>query len=371
MITESETLEAEASVSIPSPRELGTDGINVGGNTVTQATEHLPEDQRLLVRWLHTTARNKRWSWEELSRYSKLSSTVLYRIWHDKYRYDKTQANAGERVPLDGVCDKIARFKRVLESREAIVSTGFVETSVWEKVDFICKRAFTRQKIGIIYGESQVGKTTCLREHERRNDHGQTTYVEMPPSAGVQLMTKHIAAALHVATGTCFEHLLDDVTHALDGSKLLMIDEVHRVFTTYLKTSVMRCLDVLRYLHDRTQCGLVLCGTNVFRDELKQGQFFQYLKQLRRRGLYELQLAAVPPREDLDAVAQKFGLDPADGEAEDLVLQIAKTDGLGKYIIRLTDAAELAAKKKQPLTWQHFVRTHRLIEAMAIEHKEA
>src|SRR5690606_15431175 len=44
-------------------RDRGQNQINIGGNTVTQATEHLPEQQRLLVRWLHTHARNNRWGW--------------------------------------------------------------------------------------------------------------------------------------------------------------------------------------------------------------------------------------------------------------------------------------------------------------------
>lgn len=342
-------------------------GINIGGNTVTQCTEHLDEDERLLVRWLHTYARDQRWEWDTLTEAVKISQTTLYRIWHDKYRYPDGDPKAGERIALESVCEKIKRFKKLVESREAVKSTGFVETSVWKRVDWLCRRAFVRQKLGFIYGESQIGKTTCLLEHERRNNHGQTTYVEMPPASGVVLMTKHIARALHVNSTTNFDGLLGDVVGALDESKLLIIDEIHRVFTTYQKTSVMKCLDVLRYIHDKTKCGLVLCGTNVFRDNLKQGEFFQYLKQLRRRGLYEIQLPTTPPREDIDLVAEHFGLEPATGEASEIIGHIAKTDGFGKVLIRLTDASELAMNKKQTMTWDHFVKAHHIIEKMALD----
>lgn len=388
------------------PEEVSrnTRGINIGANTVTQATEHLSEEERLLIRWLHVYARDQDWEWEDVVKAVGYSSTTWYRIWTDKYRYPKwdtkvgkdgvkvrtPQARAGDRMPVSEHCAEIRRFKKLVEQREAVARAGFVETSVWKRVEWVCQRSFVRQRIGFVYGESQIGKTTCLEEYARRNNSGQTTYVELPPAAGVQLMTRAIARALHVSSNTCYEHLIQDVLDALDESKLLIVDEVHRVFTTYQKTSVMRCLDVLRYIHDKTKCGLVLCGTNVFRDQLKQGEFFQYLKQLRRRGLNEVQLPSSPPREDLDLMARKFGLDPdkhgtfdieqrepgVKGKpevrkvqylSEDIMQHLAKTDGFGKFVIRLQDAVELARKRDEKPSWFHFVRAHDLIERMATE----
>lgn len=378
-------------------------GINIGGNTVTQATEHLPEHQRTLLRAVHAITRDNKWDWADLARETAVSQSTWWRLWTDTYRYPKESKDnfcpackrlvkvirggrcltchaitqdqrqphpkASERVPLDSLCEKIAKWKEIWDQRAILANTAFVETSVWQRVDWICRRAFIRKKIGFIYGESQIGKSTCLKEHARRNNTGLTTYLEMPPAAGVQLMTRKIAQALHVATGTCFERLIDDVTDALDHNKLLIIDEIHRVFTTYQKTSVMRCLDVLRYIHDQTHCGLILCGTHVFRDQLQQGQFFQYLKQLKRRGIYELQLPPDPPREDLDLIASAHGLHPAAGAAEEVMLEIALADGFGKYCTRLEDAVELAAKKKQPLSWDHFIKAHTIAEKMAAKFK--
>lgn len=242
----------------------------------------------------------------------------------------------------------------------------FVETSVWERIDWVCRRALLRKKVAFVYGDSQIGKTTCLQERLRRNPAGHAFYVELPPAGGVQLMTRTIARALKVSSETRFEKLLLDVREDLDDSKLLIIDEIHRVFTTYPKSSVMRCLDVLRWLHDQTRCALVLCGTNVgFRDKLRDGEFSRYLQQLRRRGLYELQLPPVPPRADLDLIAVRYGLEPAAGEAEEIMTHIAREDGFGKFCIRLLDAVELAQKKKVPVTWEHFVKVHSIAEKMA------
>ena len=167
---------------------------------------------------------------------------------------------------------------------------------------------------------------------------------------------------------------------ALDQNKLLIIDEIHRVFTTHAKLQVMRCLDALRHIHDRTLCGLVLCGTNVFRDRLKEGEFFQYLKQLKRRGIYQLQLPSVPPDDDLKAIASHYGLSwpsdslrnpslPSRGTVLDIISHIAHEDGLAVYCTRLQDAIELANKKKQPVSWDHFVKAHNIAIKMAREVK--
>jgi DNA transposition AAA+ family ATPase len=359
--------------------KTNTSGINIGANTVTRCTEHLPDDQKLLVRWLYTYARDQKWDWSELVQQSKLNQSTLWRVWTDKYRTPTHKyvgngsnrqkvpiPNGGERVSLAGVCEKVARLKGLIEEREAVIRTEFIETSVWDRVEWTCRRAFIRRKIGFIYGESQIGKTTCLKEYMRRNNHGQTRYVEMPPASGVQLMLKCIARALNVSPNTAFDNLLQDVIDALDDKMCLLVDEVHRVFTTYQKSSVMRCLDVLRHIHDQTKCGLVLCGTNVFKDQLQEGEFKKYLKQLQRRGLYETQLPEAPPREDLDLVSAHFGLPSATGEAEELLEELANKEGFGVVITRLTDASELAANKKQKLAWEHFIKAHNIVSKMKL-----
>jgi DNA transposition AAA+ family ATPase len=338
----------------------GTNQINIGGNTVTKSTEHLPEKQKTLIRWAFQVARDKQMSWAELERMSGVSQSTWYRVWHDKYINPKTQ----ERVELDGVCKKVEKWKALFEARAHMTDDLFVETSVWSRIDWICQKVRVRRKLGFIYGESHCGKSECLKRVQRLNNHGATTYVEMPPSAGVQLMTRTIAKALHVSSGTCYEKLIDDVIAALDDSKLLLVDEIHRVFTTYQRGSVMRCLDVLRYIHDQTKCGMVLCGTNVFRDELAEGAFWQYLKQLRRRGLYEIQIPDMPPRSDLDLIAKHYGLSPAEGTAEETMLHIVKNNGLAVYFTRLDDAVEMATKASTKVTWHHFEKAVAYVEKM-------
>jgi len=340
----------------------GHDGINIPRQVVTKATAELPEKQRALIRWLYTTARDKRWSWSELVDFAGYSTTTWYRIFHGKRRDNKT----GKLVSLDRVCGELTKLKKEY-GQPAFDGTEhpFVETSVWERVDWLCNKVYSRKKLGFIYGESHIGKTICMQEFQRRNNHGQTVYWELPPSGGVQLMTRCWARALHVAASTTFEKMQDAIIGAVDREMLVLTDQVHRIFYSYQKTSIMRCLDVLMYVHDRTHCPMVLCGTNVFREQLHEGPLKQYLKQLRRRGLYELQLPDVAPRKDLDMISAAHGLPPATGEAEKVMLQIAKDHGLAMFFTRLEDAREFAAKRRQPLDWKHFVKAVAIVEKMA------
>ena len=156
---------------------------------------------------------------------------------------------------------------------------------------------------------------------------------------------------------TSFEQLRERVTKFLDPSKLLIIDEVHEVFVSYQKSSTLKCLSVLRQIQEVSQCGMVLCGTNVFRTELEQGEFSQSLKQLRKRGIVELQLESVPTEEDLNLIAKHYKLGPPSPEAAEHVRWIAKEMGLGKYTKFLASSAQMAGKKKERFCWGHFVRT--------------
>jgi DNA transposition AAA+ family ATPase len=338
----------------------GTNQINIGGNTVTAATEHLPAERRLLIRWAFQYARDRRLSWDELARVSDVSTTTWYRVWRGRYLNPTTH----QPIDLAPLCVKIEKWKRLADQRAHIREEMFVETSVWKRISWLCERALVRRKMGFIFSASHVGKSICLEEFARRNNSGQTTLVEVPPAAGVQLLTRTIARALHVPADTCYEKLIEDVLAAVDDSKLLIIDEVHRVFSTYQKGSVMRCLEVLRYIHDRRHCGMVLCGTDAFRDQLQEGQFAKYLLQLRRRGLYEIEIPEMPPRADLDLIARQYGLPPATGEAEDIMLHLVKANAVAIYFTRLDDAVEMAGKKGEDLSWDHFVRACSIVARM-------
>jgi DNA transposition AAA+ family ATPase len=361
---------ATAAEEEPTPAALnktpGKDNINISADIVTANTAHLPEAQRYLVRWFYSWCKENEIGWKDAERHSTLSTGTLYKLWHDKYR-----DAAGQRVSLDGVCETLARAKSLIEERAESIRRFFVMTGTARKVWKICDEARLMQTIALIYGDSQVGKTYALEEYTHRHNSGQTIYVRMPAAAGVQEMMKCIAAACGIASKMPFNKLKSKVMKFLDHTKLIIIDEAHLVFETYQKGSALRCLETIRELHDLTQCGLVICATDIFKREIEAGEHSGMLTQFKRRATYQLQLPTKAPKEDWLALADTYKLGEPKGEAELLVSQIIKTDGLGKFCIFLRKASQMAGKRKERLTWDHFVRAHDLIAKLSVTTKES
>lgn len=334
--------------------------ISLAGDQVTICTQNYPEEQRGLIRWLFAWAKDHNLSMREVEDSTKLNQTTLYRVWTGKYVNHQT----GEQVDLSGVCERIARFKDLTEERERAGKLPFIETSLFQRVEKLCREALVDQSFAFIYGESQIGKTAALQEVKRRNNHGQTIYVLMPAMCGVQGMMQAIAAECHISVRTNFTELKRRLETYFDPTRLLIVDEVHECFVGHHKTAAVRCLSFLRQLQERTGCGMVLCGTNVFRDELEEGEFAQSLKQLRKRGIWELQLESVASDRDVAMIAKHYQLGEPTGEAAQLVRWINQEMGLGKFTKFLARAAQIAAKQRVPFTWNHFVKVVTIAEAL-------
>ena len=342
---------------LPARTPIQMAGINISGDTIIAATSHLEDEHKTLVRWAFHYAKEQNWSWKDCATHLGVSENALYRIFTDKYRDTKN----GERISLEGVCRKLARAKSLIEERASLRRHTFIETSIWRRLDKICTEAFVSQTIAMIYGEPQIGKTVCLEQHARRNNHGQTKYIRLPAASGLQYLLREIAAACKVPTDKGIEVLRKRIMKALDGSTLVIIDELHEMFITYSRSNILRSLEFLREIHDRTQCGMVLCGTRVWREELESGSYSQFLKQLRRRGILELQLPDTVPAEDLDLFAAAYHLPAAKSEARELILAINKEHGLGRYTKFLAIGARAAQKKNQRYSWDHFLNAYNIL----------
>lgn len=376
---ENAVILAPANDAVPAEVARQAGAINIGGNTVTKATEHLTDEQKTLVRWLFNYAKERDWDWNDLHRETGIDRTLAWRVWTDSYRYPEyvgkkkdgvRNPRANERIPLDGFCERINKFKSLAEARPELFSEGFVRTSIWNEIEFICNKAHARKKMGFIFGDSQIGKTTCLREYQRQHNHGQTHYIAMPPMANALSLTRHIARALHVNVVSSAYRLRENVLDAVDSDNLLIFDEMHRVFTNYRAANVPAVMDTIRELHDERQCGIVLCGTNVFRDGIRAEEYVKFMSQIVRRNLYPRQLPATPPRSDLDLISAHHGLEPATGKAEEILLHIAETGGFGVVCTRLADAKGVAEKAGEPLNWGHFVKAYNIIRKMALTAEE-
>lgn len=334
----------------PAPQGM----INISGDTVVAATKDLPEAHAQAILWLFGYAREQGWSFRILESEVKLSTTTLFRVFKGQYS-----------AALDNVVEKITTFRKLVEERGTANDLAFVETSVSRKVFRTCEWALVSQTLAFIYGNSQIGKTVALEEYARRNNHGQTKLVRMPASAGVQLFMKELAKACYVSPNSSFENLRERVLNSITGNNLIIVDELHQVFLSYQRGSAVKCLEVLREIHDRTKCGMVLCGTTRLRHELMLGQHQEMLEQFKRRGVLEVLLPAKPPGRDVEAIAKAFGLGPMDETSAALAEDILRASGLGKFTKFLQAGRRMADKAKERMSWNHFIRAHDILKKLS------
>ena len=323
-----------------------------GGDQVMQATGKMPERQRELVRWLFYRSIEAGVSLKDAADAVHYSTTVIYRVMRGEYEGD-----------LEAVADAIERYKRVCDQRDGMARQTFVETDTARRIWKICDAAVTYQSIAMVFGDSQTGKTWALMEYARRHNHGATKYIRMPAAAGVQMVCRAFAEACGLSHKCSFEAMRERITRAIDANTLMIVDELHQAFNTYQRHARVSVLEVIREIHDRTGCGMVLCGTNVAREEIERGQHKLLLEQLRRRGIFRLQLPQVAPWADRLAIAKAFGLEEPDPASREIVDEIVHGSGLRAYVSYLQAGTRVAAKRKQPLAWKHLADAYETVKA--------
>jgi DNA transposition AAA+ family ATPase len=331
--------------------------LNIGADTVRStlrdqvAAGTMTEEQSEVIWWVFNFAKSQKMDLKTIAtELGYADPTTPYRVFLGKYG-----------ASVEPFCEKARKLKVLADERASYIQGFFVETSTAKKVFTICDAARISQTVAFVFGDSQLGKTTALQEYTRRNNHGATLYVRLPASSGIQILAKELARAAHVNPDSCFEKLRDRVLAAIDKNQLVIIDELHQVFTSYQASSQIKVLEFLREIHDRTQCGMVLCGTHVLKREIETGKLAMLLEQFRRRGTLRLELPAKPSKTDISRLAAGFDLD-APGERELAIIRdMVATSGLGMYVKFLQAGHRMAHKAEQAMTWDHFASAYSII----------
>lgn len=321
---------------------------------VFESTAHLPEDQMLAIRWLHAHYYDANSSLAEIGGKIGYDGGTVSKVFHGKYEGD-----------LAAVTKAITTFRRLIEERASVHRAPYIETGLYTEIEACCRAALTYQKIVYIYGESQVGKSAALRHYAAKHNHGETVLVEMPVGGAISGFLAVLAQRLRMNHAARQSLLALNIQRALTERNLLIVDEASRALQSRAYGGgQLRTMDFIRSLHDATGCGVVLCGTNVFRDQMADREMAKFLNQFNRRCLLRRQLPDVPARADLNKIAAHYELALAEGDALKLQREVVRGHGLGVWLTTLTAASRAAAKARQPMTWQHVVKAHAFLRQM-------
>ena len=334
--------------------------ISIPGDTVKTALARLAQTGQIdaaqegLVWWFYCHARESNWRLRDAADAIGRDKTTVHRLFNGSY-------GAG----YGGLVDEIARYKKIADERAKRRDIGFVETSTWVKVEAVCRNALYDSMPAFIYGASQIGKTASLLEYARRNNHGQTKYIRMPAAPTFQFAVKTVADACFISTRQNMDLTRRRIMDAVDDRTLVVVDEFHQCMSTTSDLVARKVVEFLREVYDRTGCGIVLCGTRVFRDEFERGRQALVFDQFRRRGMLELTLPDTPPKGDIVKIAKAFDLPAPEGAVLDAIRSMLQESGVGKYIKYLQYAHRLAAGRRAALSWEHFAQAYNGIKSLS------
>lgn len=342
----------------------------IRGDVITDATSKMDPRDREALRWIAGHCKNTNQSHRDVAPLLKQENGQSYAP--DSLYAALTGRRANSQVRP--IVEAIERYRRTIEERGQTVKSGFIETAIYRKIRALCRKALRRQRMVSIYGNSQIGKTRSVEEYAEKFNHGETHLWRCSVGGGFGQFLRDAAASLHIPQYSGERALREAIIGAVDEFMLLIVDELHEPFGPKGDNVLgVKIVNFLRELYDRKKCGVVLIGTNVFRDAM-HGHFKRNLAQTLKRSLPPLNLPNVPPQRDLVRFAEAFGLPPApdqevgvrvayvgdDGEEHTQLLKqnprvlqdtTVKIDGLGRWITILEEAADLAVEKRRPITW--------------------
>ncbi len=332
------------------------------------------EEHRELIQWFFYYKADKNWSVAQAASEINLSPSTLSRVFSGNY------VDAKKGIPIQPPATMLATIRRMKELDKADSlkkSAGRIKTPTVNKIWAICRKSWEQRKIAFIFGEPQIGKTEALKWFKEENNHGNTIYVDLNGATGVQDIYRCFAKALRLGY-TSPARLKDKIYDAINERMLIIIDEFHQITFAYKKGSSCSMVHAIKAIHDICQCGMVICSTNIGRQEVEKGHDAKLCSQLLKRGTIQLQLANAMPVEDVRAIVQAYKLDfpapkkgelwknfQAENKGQTYCHDIAYEKGINYLILCLQDGNILAGKQSRSLTWKDFETAHETYLALS------
>jgi len=266
--------------------------------------------------------------------------------------------------------DAAAIEAKCLRALDALAGPAVIATSVVSGCRQVCAAAHAAREIAMVWGPTQCGKTTALEQCCREN--GAYRMFRFPATAGTSALAEEIAAAYGVAAaGAGFRENRRRVMEAARDT-LLIADEVHEAFIAHGHGAAVREMEFLREVHDRSGCGLVLCGTDAMPRNFGHGQFAPVLRQTLERGLVRKAFGGRPAWRDVLAAARHHGIEEALDEAAARQWQgRLKGMSFGAVCRLLRSARHMAGKRGRPMAWERVGEALATLDQFAAAEGEA
>jgi DNA transposition AAA+ family ATPase len=358
-------------------------GTNLAGDVAEAGIRKNSPEYHDDLRWWFRYTVDRQMSQADAARTLGVDGGTYSKVFRGEYKNS-------QQMILPPPAKMLSRIRVMIEQEKANAELrirGRVMTPTVAEIHQVCKKAWNDQNIAFIFGESHIGKTEGLVWFRDENNHGATIYVDLQGVAGEQDVYRAFARALKISADTPIAKLKPRIFAAIDRTNLVLVDEFHAITYAYQKGGAVRMINALKAIKDKTGCAMVICSTNVGRDEFdeKTGHEAKLLKQLWRRGVIKLQLPDALRVGDVRAFAVHFGLSfpPAPEKGDDtwknlrsahpqfegleVAENIAYNYGVKHLVCVIQDGMTLAKKSKtaRPLAWTDVVKAQGVYDALS------
>ncbi|WP_248928179.1 AAA family ATPase [Paenibacillus hamazuiensis] len=258
--------------------------------------------------------------------------------------YHSTELESAARAFLIGRGD--------LENGETAPAPGisdFYPTGVAVDIVGVCEQCFNHRDIGLIVGESGIGKTTALEKYAASNP--KAVYIRAHGNMTQKTLLRKMGASI----GLTFRYhdigsMIDALIEKLASEHVVfLIDEAEYLINPNSATP-MRKLEMLRTLHDETESfGLILCGMTRFKGFFLHGPSMkENLTQLWNRVFRGREFGGTE-RKDVEPIMDRPDMDH-DAKDELVARSLNQGGNLRRFMKLLKTAKSLADKKGSRIT---------------------
>ena len=219
------------------------------------------EDQQAVLRFWFYGARKNQWSQSRIATITGVSATSISRVNRGIYGTDASL-----------IIEKLRKAQETYQ--ESSDNPDFIETSLANRLFTIFDKTRALRNVSILWGRLGIGKSECVAEYQRRNNHGRTVVVRFPAGSTFTLFIFHVARACGIQPRGNSWDIRNKIISVLSaGQRLLIIDELHQAFLTARTDTAVKCIEFLREVCDKdgANCGLVLIGTEVLEEHVFRG----------------------------------------------------------------------------------------------------
>lgn len=272
---------------------------------------------------------------------------VIYKVFLGSYE-----------ASLDGVLEALAAARKRLSH-----SVGFVETPITQRIFEALDYCADMRALVTICGETGRSKTTALLEWQRRNNHGKSVYVRCTSGATRGSLIRQVCKAVGIGTAQTKILELEPRLFKILGRKVLILDEAGHLLPAARARRAAEPLELVRDLHDVCGCGVCLCMTDVYLQELRHGAHAAWFEQFLGRVKYSVPIPRTIFAEEVAALVSAYVAKPA-AELLSAAGRIARQEGkLRTLCDDLAKARKFAERKGQTLAAAHLILARRWRES--------